>query len=204
VVPLFFGRLVHEKGLDIFAETIALLRGRGFDIRPMVIGDGPARDWIARMLPNATFLGHLEGAALGEAVASADLLINPSVTEAFGNVNLEAMASGLAVLSPNVPSAAALTHDGVDGRLISEYSPHAFAQAAMEIMADGAIQRRLMGLAASRTSDRFCWHSSLASVVDVYKGLLGDSPAANRSSPGNAQPNIYGGDRMEGRQANAR
>jgi glycosyltransferase involved in cell wall biosynthesis len=170
LVPLFFGRLVLEKGLDVFAGTIAALRERGHMVRPIVVGDGPARDWLARRLPNVTFLGFLDGAALGEAVASADILINPSVTEAFGNVNLEAMASGLAVVSADVDSASALIDDGRTGLLVSPQDPGAYADAAASLV-DQPARRHRLGRAAAEVADRYRWDAVLADVARVYERL---------------------------------
>lgn len=167
IVPLFFGRLVLEKGLGLFAETIATLRAQGHGVRPMIVGDGPARDWLARQLPNANFLGFLEGRALGRALASADMLINPSVTEAFGNVNLEAMASGLAVVSADVPSASALIEDGRTGMLVPSHDAGAYARAAVELIARPA-RRASLGRAASVAADRYRWDEILADVARVY------------------------------------
>ena len=87
-------------------------------MRPLVVGDGPARAWFEAQLPGARFTGHLDGEALGRAVASADILVNPSTTEAFGNVNLEAMAAGLALVSADVGSAQALIEHGRSGLLV--------------------------------------------------------------------------------------
>ena len=64
-----------------------------------MIGEGPARPWFEERLPEAIFTGQLTGDDLARAVASADVLLNPSITEAFGNVTLEAMASGLPVVA---------------------------------------------------------------------------------------------------------
>lgn len=177
IVPLFFGRLVLEKGLAVFADTIAALRDSGHAVRPMVVGDGPARDWLARRLPNVTFLGLLEGAELGRAVASADLLINPSVTEAFGNVNLEAMAAGLAVLSADVPSAASLIADGKTGMLVPPGDIRAFAAAARALIDRPAARVRL-GHAARAAALRYDWGAVLDAVATVYDRLhTGDRPA---------------------------
>lgn len=177
IVPLFFGRLVLEKGLAVFADTIAALREGGHAVRPMVVGDGPARDWLARRLPNVTFLGLLEGAELGRAVASADLLINPSVTEAFGNVNLEAMSAGLAVLSADVPSAASLIGDGETGMLVVPGDVGAFAAAARALIDRPAARVRL-GRAARAAALRYDWSAVLDAVAAVYEGLrAGDRPA---------------------------
>lgn len=167
IVPLFFGRLVLEKGLGLFAETVAALRAQGHAVRPLVIGDGPARGWLARRLPNANFLGFLEGRELGRALASADMLINPSVTEAFGNVNLEAMASGLAVVSADVPSASALIDHGRTGLLVPPDDASAYAKAAAELVARPA-RRASLGRAASVAADRYRWDEILGDVVGVY------------------------------------
>ncbi len=171
VVPLFFGRLVHEKGLDLFARSIALLRERGHRVRPLIVGDGPARTWLARHLPNATFAGHLEGEALGRTVASSDLLLNPSVTEAFGNVNLEALASGLPVVSADVPSAAALVTHGRTGLLVPAKDAIAYADAVESLIGD-PVRRRWMGSMASAVADRYGWDDVLSSVHACYRDCL--------------------------------
>ncbi|RZM11288.1 MAG: glycosyltransferase family 1 protein, partial [Sphingomonas sp.] len=85
----FLGRLVKEKGLDVFAAVARALRARGTPHKLLVVGDGPARDWFAREVPDAAFAGFQRGEALGRAVASMDVFFNPSVTETFGNVTLE-------------------------------------------------------------------------------------------------------------------
>ena len=88
----FVGRLVMEKGLDVFSDTIDRLTRRQVRHKVLVVGDGPARDWFEKRLPDAIFAGFQGGPDLGRAVASMDMLFNPSVTETFGNVTLEAMA----------------------------------------------------------------------------------------------------------------
>src|SRR5205085_2956286 len=95
----FVGRLVMEKGLDVFSETIDRLEKRGVQHKVLVVGEGPAREWFERRLPDAVFAGFQGGPDLGRAVASMDMLFNPSVTETFGNVTLEAMAAGLPVVA---------------------------------------------------------------------------------------------------------
>ncbi len=168
---LFFGRLVREKGLDTFAATIGALRRRGRPLRPLVVGEGPDRRWLEARLPEACFAGHLEGRALGRAVASADILVNPSVTEAFGNVNLEAMASGLAVVSADVGSARALIRNGREGLLVEPDRPEAYAD-AVEQLIDSPARRRGLGLAALAASLAYSWPDVLQSVVDVYNLTL--------------------------------
>ncbi|WP_336968496.1 glycosyltransferase family 1 protein [Sphingobium aromaticiconvertens] len=176
VAPLFFGRLVLEKGLDIFIDTIAALRRSGYHVRPMIIGEGPARNAFAARLDNANFLGHLEGEALGRAVASADILINPSVTEAFGNVNLEAMASGLAVVSADVASASALIDHGRTGLLVEPRDVGAYAKTADRLIRDKAA-RAALGRAASLTAEAYLWEEILGGVHACYRACLDEFDA---------------------------
>ncbi|GFZ86045.1 MULTISPECIES: glycosyltransferase family 4 protein [Sphingobium] len=171
MVPLFFGRLVLEKGLRVFAETIGAVRAQGLAVRPLIVGEGPARNWLAERLPNATFMGHLSGEMLGRAVASADILINPSVTEAFGNVNLEAMASGLAIVSANVPSASALIADGRTGLLVPPKDVGAYAAAVAGLIRQPA-RRAALGAAAAEAAARFAWDDVLEDVARSYAGAL--------------------------------
>lgn len=179
IVPLFFGRLVIEKGLGVFAETIAALRAKGHNVRPLIVGEGPARDWLARRLPNAVFTGHLGGRELGRTIASADILINPSVTEAFGNVNLEAMASGLAVISADVESASALIAHGRSGLLVPPADAAAYAAAAERLILDSGERHRL-GRMASEAASCYDWDDVLATVVESYEKLKGWTPSAEQ------------------------
>jgi glycosyltransferase involved in cell wall biosynthesis len=170
LVILFFGRLVQEKGLDVFAATIAELARRGRHVRPLFVGDGPARAWVEEKLPGAVFAGHLDGQNLGRAIASADILVNPSVTEAFGNVNLEAMASGLAVVSADVGSAQALIEDGRSGLLVPPEEAPAYAD-AVEKLIDSPGRRRALAVAALAVSATYVWADILDGVILAYQSL---------------------------------
>ncbi|HEX4739261.1 MAG TPA: glycosyltransferase family 1 protein [Allosphingosinicella sp.] len=167
-ILLFFGRLVQEKGLDVFAAAMAELERRDRTFRPMIVGDGPARAWIEERLPGALFTGHIEGAELGRAIASADILINPSVTEAFGNVNLEAMASGLAIVTADVGASRVLIKDGEQGLLVPAKDPAAYAD-AVETLIRLPARRKRLGQAAAAASEAYNWTDILDSVVSVYR-----------------------------------
>jgi glycosyltransferase involved in cell wall biosynthesis len=167
-VLLFFGRLVQEKGLDVFAATMAELERRGRQLRPLIVGDGPARSWIEERLPGALFTGHIEGPALGRAIASADILINPSVTEAFGNVNLETMASGIAIVTADVGASRVLIEDGKQGLLVPPKDPAAYAD-AVEALIRFPARRKRLGQAAVAASRAYNWTDILDSVVSVYR-----------------------------------
>lgn len=170
-VVLFFGRLVREKGIAIFAKVIAeaLLRGRR--LRPLIIGDGPERRWLAERLPDARFLGHLSGPTLGRAVAAADILVNPSTTEAFGNVNLEAMAAGVPVISADVASAAALIADRRSGWLVQSGDVPAYVDAVETLIDQPGLRQAIIAGGLVRAAD-FRWSNILDDVIDSYRTLL--------------------------------
>lgn len=178
IVVAFLGRLVMEKGLDVLAETLARLRDQ--PIRPLIIGDGPARAFLQARAPEAIFTGHLDGDALGRAVSSADILFNPSLTEAFGNASLEGMAAGLAVLCPRAPSTSALITDGQDGVLAPRADAESYANALRGLISE-PLRRLRIGRAARASSAAYDWRAICADVLDVYREL-GAAPAARARS----------------------
>ena len=169
VVVLFFGRVVLEKGLNLFADVVDRLGGAR--VRALVVGEGPARPWLMNRLPGAVFTGFLGGADLARAVASADVLLNPSTTEAFGNVNLEAMASGLAVVCADLPNSRALLSHGATGLLCAPADVETYA-AAVSRLADQPSLRAGLGRDARAASARHDWHAELSSVVKAYRDAL--------------------------------
>jgi glycosyltransferase involved in cell wall biosynthesis len=171
VVVAFFGRVVLEKGPLEFADVIDRVRAAAPDVRALVIGDGPAREMLERRLPDARFTGFLSGPELGRAVASADILLNPSITEAFGNVTLEAMAAGLAVVCADAPSHRALVTRGVSGLLCPPADVGAYARSVLELAAN-PVWCASLGRAARKASEAFSWPAALSSVVEVYREAL--------------------------------
>ncbi len=172
LVVLFFGRLVKEKGLADFAALIAAAKANNVTIKPLLVGDGPARDWAAQRMPGAIFAGHLSGVDLGRAVASADIFVNPSKTEAFGNVTLEAMASGLAVICADVPSGRALIVDGETGLLCPTMSADSYAALLKRLSDDTSLRSRLAASAFS-ASKSHGWPETLNCVVNAYRKVTG-------------------------------
>lgn len=96
---LHVGRLAPEKNLDLLSDAFAQISRHRPDAKMVVVGDGPQRARLARQHPEWRFTGMLSGEPLAEHYASADMFLYPSLTETFGNVTLEAMASGLAVIA---------------------------------------------------------------------------------------------------------
>jgi glycosyltransferase involved in cell wall biosynthesis len=167
----FVGRLVMEKGLDVFAETIDCLEQRQARHKVLVVGEGPAQDWFERRLPDAVFAGFQQGPDLGRAVASMDMLFNPSVTETFGNVTLEAMAAGLPVVAAIATGSQSLVEDGVSGRLVRAGAIDGFAAALEAYCRDPAL-REAAGRAGCEASRRYGWDQVNQALVDGYVRVI--------------------------------
>lgn len=171
VAIAFLGRLVMEKGLDVFSDTLDELRQRGIAHKVLVIGEGPAREWFEGRLPGAAFVGFQHGTDLGRALASADVLFNPSVTETFGNVTLEAMACRLPVVAAAATGSQSLVDDRVSGRLIPPGAVHQFAEALRGYIEDPAL-RHAHGSAGEARASEFSWDRINHAVAETYLRLI--------------------------------
>lgn len=171
IVIGFLGRVVMEKGLDVFCDSLALLKTRSVAHKVLVIGDGPARDWLAKHLPDARFAGFQEGDALGRAVASMDVLFNPSVTETFGNVTLEAMACAVPVVAADATGSRSIIDHGRTGHLVASGSIEGFADALERYCTDNTL-RHTHAAAAQTATDRYDWGRINQALIDIYLGLV--------------------------------
>jgi len=176
VAIVFLGRLVMEKGLDVFAETIVQLRKRQVPHKVLVVGDGPARSWFEEALPGGIFAGFKTGEALGSALASGDIFFNPSITETFGNVTLEAMACGLPVVAASATGAASIVADGETGQLVpagkdTPETAERFAEAIAPYCTDAKL-RSDHGEAGEKRSLTYSWETINLVVADMYTRLI--------------------------------
>jgi phosphatidylinositol alpha 1,6-mannosyltransferase len=176
----FLGRLVMEKGLDVFSDTIELLERRQVRHKVLVVGEGPAREWFEKRLPNAVFAGFQGGADLGRVIASMDMLFNPSVTETFGNVTLEAMAVGLPVVAAIATGSESLVEDRVTGRLIRAGAIQSFADALAHYCQDEEA-RAAAGRAGMAASARYGWDEINQSLIDAYIRIIRQRSAGSRT-----------------------
>lgn len=150
-VLLHVGRLAAEKNVELALRAHALLSRARPDCRMIVVGDGPLRARLERRYPAARFLGVLRGEALSRAYASADAFLFPSLSDTFGNVTLEAMASGLPVLAFNTAAAADLIVPRLNGFLATVGDDTAFLDGALRFAAPPAVFNT-MRLQARRTA----------------------------------------------------
>lgn len=170
VVVGFLGRFVLEKGLDVFIEAVEELKSRGIAHKVMAIGDGPAASILKDHLPETLFTGFLTEENLARAVAAMDVLFNPSVTETFGNVTLEAMACAVPVVAARAPGSASLVEDAVTGRLADPRDISAYADALAEYVRSPEL-RSAHGAAGAAKALTHSWDEINRTVLDRYMTL---------------------------------
>ncbi|WP_243664313.1 glycosyltransferase family 4 protein, partial [Rhodothermus marinus] len=171
VVVAYVGRLVWEKGLDVLAATINRLRQEQVPHRCLIVGEGPARHELEARLPEAIFTGYLEGRELARAYASADVFFFPSETETFGNVTLEAMASGLPAVCADAPGSNMLIEHGRTGFLATPGRVEEFAGYLRRLILDAEL-RRTMSRHALERARHFDWEAVLNRLYGYYLDVL--------------------------------
>lgn len=159
-VLLYVGRLAAEKNVPLAFSAFEAVRARMPAARFVVVGDGPLRKKLAREHPDAIFVGSQRGPALAEHYASADIFLFPSLTETFGNVTLEALASGLLVVAYRSGAAAVHIDDCTSGILVKPADSQGFIAGACAL----AHQFRWLGLmraGARRAALAANWDSAI-------------------------------------------
>jgi glycosyltransferase involved in cell wall biosynthesis len=178
MVVLYVGRLAVEKNLALVFRAFDAMRTAHAASRLVLVGDGPERsNWQARR-PDAVFCGTQVGAALAAHYASADVFLFPSLTETWGNVTIEAMASGLAVVAYDCAAAEEVIRHGENGLKAPPEDEAAFIAEAVSLAPDAALQRRL-GTAASARAAQLSWDAIIDSLERVLLRLALPQPATD-------------------------
>lgn len=196
IAVLHVGRLAAEKNLGLLRPCMDALQ-KAYPrqrLRLIVVGDGPQRTQLEQQLPDALFCGAQRGEVLAEHYASGDLFLFPSLTETFGNVVLEALASGLAVVAYDEAAAAQHIRHGHSGALVMPGDQPAFIEAACWLLEEGETLRRVR-LNARQHASRQGWQA----IVEQFEGYLysacrqagaqsSRAPAALAIKPGSSAP----------------
>ena len=181
ITVLYAGRLTREKGADLLAKAFLQARERDPRLHLALAGGGPEEHLLrARLGEHATFLGWLEGDALAEAYASADIFLFASRTDTFGQVLLEAQASGLPVVAVGEGGPASIVTDQITGRLCPA-DAGALADAVVELAASPAQRERLARNALQAVSQR-TWDRALQRLADGYRRALEPTATAVAAS----------------------
>lgn len=169
---LYVGRLAPEKEPEVAIAALALVRQQYPEARLLVAGEGPLAASLRRQTPpGVVFLGLVQGEELSKLYASCDLFLFPSTTETYGNVVLEAMASGLPVVAPLCGGISENLRPGYNGLACEPHSPGAMARAAVTLL-DNRPLRIQLAVQARRHAEGRTWLKALTPVVKTYEEVL--------------------------------
>ncbi len=178
---LYAGRLTSEKGVDLLAESFLRARRAEPRLHLLLAGGGPEEDELrGRLGAHATFLGWLEGDDLARAYASADLFLFCSRTDTYGQVVLEAGASGLPVVAVDEGGPAALIENRHTG-ILCRPDPDHLAGGVLQLASSPALRRRL-GDAAIRNARAHSWERALEQLAIGYRRALGEAEAIRQAA----------------------
>jgi len=174
MLVVYVGRIAPEKGIDVALDGMRLVMERHAGTGKVAFalaGDGPAEERCrATAPPGTTFVGKLSGRALSEFYASADIFVFPSITETFGNVVLEAMASGLALVAPDIGATTELATTET-ALQFPAHDPAALADGVERLMNDAALRGRLAAAALAVAQTR-TWDSIFDRLIADYFEVL--------------------------------
>lgn len=170
---LYVGRISREKNLDMLVDVMNILNKQyKQSIKLIMTGNGPYLDHIKRLMPdNVIYTGYLLGQSLSEIYASSDVFVFPSVTETFGNVVVEAMASGLPVVAVAAGGVKDNVENGYNGFLVSPDNVEQFAAAVARLIEDDAVRKR-MSHNARQYALGLTWDTVFDNLLQIYDNLL--------------------------------
>jgi len=181
---LYVGRVSREKDLDRLVEAFDRLRARGHAAQLVIVGDGPYRKELQASCRGRpiTFTGVLEGDELAAAFASADVMVFPSTTDTFGNVVLEAQASGLPVIVTDLGGPAEIVRGDDSGIVVDHHEPQALADAMERLYLSPELRADLRARGLRNTA-QFSWENALESLWSVNGGETAGADVAAFRSP---------------------
>jgi len=175
---LYAGRITREKGSELLADAFLAARRHDPRLQLVLAGGGPEQEQLRlreRLGEHATFLGWLQGRDLAQVYASADIFLFPSATDTFGQVILEAQASGLPVVAVARGGPLSLVRDGISG-LLCEPDAEALAERVSELAASPLLRRRLTAAGLTAVRER-TWEGALERLADGYERVLAAADA---------------------------
>jgi len=168
----YAGRLVAEKNMALMARVFSDLRSRDIAHRTILLGDGPEAGWMRKALPETVFAGFLHGDELATGYASSDVFFFPSTSETFGNVTLEAMASGLPSVTADATGSRSLVREGETGFLVPVEREDQMADRLVQLLEDKDMRQKFGARARELAKSEHEWESIFAGLLSDYKDAI--------------------------------
>ncbi len=175
VVITYVSRIAPEKNVDYLAAALAIVASERPDVRILLVGDGPSRPALEQRLGSiAHFAGYLQGDALSDHYAASDIFAFSSLTETFGNVVLEAMASGLPVVALRAGGVGESVRSGTTGILVEPSEPPASFASAVLRLVEHPEQKTAMARAAREYALSQSWDAIMGGLRERYQSVIDD------------------------------
>ena len=171
IILLYVGRIVLVKNLMILALALKDLFATRNDFEFVFVGTGPPEDSLKEIIPQAHFLGLKTGEELSSIYASCDVFVFPSDTETFGNVTIEAMASGLPCVVANKGGSVDLVEDMKNG-IVFESNDASDLKKAITLLLNHKDIRDLLSKGALETAGHFSWDNILENMEGLYRKAI--------------------------------
>jgi glycosyltransferase involved in cell wall biosynthesis len=181
LVIAYVSRIAPEKNVDYLAGALSIVADRRPDARILMVGDGPSRGGLERRLgPSARFAGYRSGQDLADHYAAADIFAFSSLTETFGNVVLEAMASGLPVVALRAGGVGETVRSGETGLLVEPSEPPDRLADALLALIDWPDERERMARAARQYAESQSWDAIMGGLREHYLSVVEEGAVSNR------------------------
>ncbi|MGF1527511.1 MAG: glycosyltransferase family 4 protein [Candidatus Competibacterales bacterium] len=181
-VLLYHGRVDWRKGVGELLGAMALLRDRGRAVKLLVSGIGPDVDGAVALTAELAlgdrveFTGYADYAKAPDVYRRGDIFVSPTYSEGFSNTILEAMASGLPVVSTDTVGVVDCLRQGENGLLVAVRDVEGLAAAVEHLLDDGELRQRLAAAALDEVETRYSWRAVGALIQDIYGQLAGTTP----------------------------
>ena len=176
-VAIYVGRLAAEKGIKLVIDTFRKMKYQNPGQKLVLVGDGPCREELAKDNPDVIFMGKQSGLELSKCYASADIFLFASETETFGNVTLEAMASGLGIVTYNYAAAKMHLQHKHSAMLAPLGNKELFTQAALDLLLDSKKLSQLRVLARKNAQ-----LSSWSQIVNRFESVIERTISSNKQA----------------------
>ena len=177
-VVLFVGRLVPQKGVDSLIKAIPLIASRHRNVKFLISGDGWSRGYLEDLAKRTgfgnriRFLGFIPDSELPKLIASADVLVVPSIYEPFGIVALEGMAAGTPVVAANVGGLAEIIEHEKTGVLVYPGNPESIAWGVNRVLSDPGFSRWITENAKNKVKEVYSWNAIAEKTVALYERII--------------------------------